>query len=91
MIEYCLDLKISVVTQDEKESGLRRILNLGHTLAHALEAITKYRKYTHGEAVIYGIYFVLNWAYNKNYISYSYYRLSMWLSKQQVIFQKLFF
>ena len=55
MIEYCLNLKIAVVTQDEKESGLRRILNLGHTLGHALESITKYSKYTHGEAVAYGL------------------------------------
>ena len=77
MIEYCLDLKISVVTQDEKEGGLRKILNFGHTLAHALESITKYKKYTHGEAVIYGIYFILDWAFSKNYISYSYYRLSI--------------
>ena len=41
VIEYCLNLKISVVNQDEKEGGLRKVLNLGHTLAHALESITK--------------------------------------------------
>ena len=76
MIEYCLNLKIAVVTQDEKESGLRKILNFGHTLAHALETITKYNKYTHGEAVIYGMLFVIEWAYKKEYITYSYYRLS---------------
>ena len=45
MVEYCLNLKIAVVNQDEKESGLRKILNFGHTLAHALETITNYRKY----------------------------------------------
>ena len=44
--------------QDEKESGLRKILNFGHTLAHALETITKYKKYTHGEAVVYGMFFI---------------------------------
>ncbi len=76
MIEYCLNLKIAVVNQDEKENGLRKILNFGHTLAHALETITKYKKYTHGEAVIYGMFFIINWAYSKQYISYSYYRLS---------------
>ena len=76
MIEYCLNLKISVVNQDEKEGNLRKILNFGHTLAHALETITKYKKYTHGEAVVYGMYFMLKWAYEKQYISYSYYRLS---------------
>ena len=77
MIEYCLNLKISVVTKDEKEGGLRKILNFGHTFAHALETITKYKKYTHGEAVIYGIFFILDWAFKKDYISYSYYRLSI--------------
>ena len=76
VIEYCLNLKIAVVSQDEKENELRKILNFGHTLGHALEAITKYKKYTHGEAVIYGIFFILNWAYSQGIINYSYYRLS---------------
>ena len=76
MIEYCLHLKIAVVNQDEKEGGLRKILNFGHTLAHALETITKYKKYTHGEAVVLGMFFIIEWAYKKQYISYSYYRLS---------------
>jgi 3-dehydroquinate synthase len=43
------------VSADEKESGLRRILNFGHTAGHALEAVTKYRRYRHGEAVAYGM------------------------------------
>ena len=77
MIEYCLHLKIAVVNQDEKEGGLRKILNFGHTLAHALETITKYKKYTHGEAVVLGMFFIIEWAYKKEYITYSYYRLSM--------------
>ena len=76
MIEYCLHLKIAVVNQDEKEGGLRKILNFGHTLAHALETITKYKKYTHGEAVVLGMFSIIEWAYKKEYISYSYYRLS---------------
>ncbi len=77
VIEYCLSLKIAVVKQDEKESGLRKILNFGHTLGHALETITKYHVYTHGEAVIYGMFFIIEWAYKHEYITYSYYRLSM--------------
>ena len=77
LIEYCLNLKIAVVNQDEKEGGLRKILNFGHTLGHALEAITKYKKYTHGEAVSYGMFFIIEWAYKKDYINYSYYRLSL--------------
>lgn len=77
MIEYCLHLKIAVVNQDEKEGNLRKILNFGHTFAHALETITCYKKYTHGEAVVYGMFFIIDWAYKKEYISYSYYRLSI--------------
>lgn len=77
MIEYCLNLKIAVVNQDEKEKNLRKVLNFGHTYAHALETITKYKKYTHGEAVVYGMFFIIEWAYKKQYITYSYYRLSI--------------
>lgn len=76
VIEYCLNMKIAVVAQDEKESNLRKVLNLGHTLAHALEVKGKYKKFTHGEAVIYGIYFIFSWAYSKGLISYSYYQMT---------------
>jgi 3-dehydroquinate synthase len=48
-------IKADVVSADERESGLRRILNFGHTIGHALEAATKYRRYRHGEAVAYGM------------------------------------
>ena len=48
-------IKASVVEQDEHETGLRRTLNFGHTAAHALEAVTKYRRFRHGEAVAYGM------------------------------------
>jgi 3-dehydroquinate synthase len=48
-------IKADVVAKDERESGLRRILNFGHTAGHALEAVTKYRRYRHGEAVAYGM------------------------------------
>ena len=48
-------IKANVVTKDEKESGLRRILNFGHTAGHALESVTKYRRFRHGEAVGYGM------------------------------------
>ena len=77
LIEYCLRLKISVVSKDEKEKGLRKILNFGHTFAHALETISRYKKYTHGEAVVYGMFFIINWAYKNEYINYSYYRQSI--------------
>jgi 3-dehydroquinate synthase len=48
-------IKADVVAADEKEAGLRRILNFGHTAGHAMEAVTKYRRYRHGEAVAYGM------------------------------------
>ncbi len=47
--------KARVVSLDEHESGLREILNFGHTFAHALESVTRYRKYLHGEAVAWGM------------------------------------
>ena len=53
---YCtmLRIKADVVAQDETESGLRAILNFGHTIGHALEAISNYGKYLHGEAISIG-------------------------------------
>jgi 3-dehydroquinate synthase len=48
-------IKADVVTADEKEAGPRRILNFGHTAGHAIEAVTKYRRFRHGEAVGYGM------------------------------------
>jgi 3-dehydroquinate synthase len=48
-------IKARVVESDERESGPRRVLNFGHTAGHALEAVTKYRRFRHGEAVAYGM------------------------------------
>jgi 3-dehydroquinate synthase len=48
-------IKAGVVSGDERESGPRRILNFGHTAGHAIEAVTKYRRFRHGEAVAYGM------------------------------------
>lgn len=48
-------IKAEVVERDEREGGLRRVLNLGHTIGHALEAATRYRRFTHGEAVGWGL------------------------------------
>lgn len=48
-------IKAKVVGEDEKENGLRAILNYGHTFGHAYEALTKYERYTHGEAVAIGM------------------------------------
>ncbi len=55
LIAECVRVKAAVVSADERERGLRRILNFGHTIAHALEAETGYRRFLHGEAVAWGI------------------------------------
>jgi 3-dehydroquinate synthase len=57
VVEASVKDKARVVAADERESGHRRVLNLGHTLAHALESVTRYRKYLHGEAVGIGMVF----------------------------------
>ncbi len=48
-------LKAKIVSADERESGLRRVLNFGHTIGHALEAESNYRRFLHGEAVAWGM------------------------------------
>lgn len=55
IIARSCEIKASVVAQDERESGLRAILNFGHTLAHAIEKETNYAYYNHGEAVAIGM------------------------------------
>jgi 3-dehydroquinate synthase len=52
--ESC-SIKAAVVSADEREAGPRRILNFGHTAGHAIEAVTKYKRYRHGEAIAYGM------------------------------------
>jgi 3-dehydroquinate synthase len=55
IIAESVKLKAEVVSSDERENGLRRVLNLGHTIGHALEAETGYRHFLHGEAVAWGM------------------------------------
>jgi len=55
IIAESVRIKAEVVSADERESGLRRILNLGHTFGHALEAETGYTRFLHGEAVAFGM------------------------------------
>jgi 3-dehydroquinate synthase len=55
IIPRCIAIKARVVNADERESGLRKILNFGHTLGHAFEAATGYRRFLHGEAVGWGM------------------------------------
>lgn len=55
LITESVRLKAAVVSADEREGGLRRILNFGHTIGHALESQTRYRYFLHGEAVAWGM------------------------------------
>jgi 3-dehydroquinate synthase len=56
-IERAVRVKARVVAEDERETGVRRLLNFGHTLGHALEAALGYRRLLHGEAVAIGMAF----------------------------------
>jgi 3-dehydroquinate synthase len=55
IIADAVRIKAEVVSNDEREGGLRRILNFGHTVGHALEAETQYSRFLHGEAVAFGM------------------------------------
>lgn len=55
LINRSCQAKVDIVTQDERETGLRALLNYGHTIGHALESLTKYRQFSHGEAVAIGM------------------------------------
>jgi 3-dehydroquinate synthase len=70
VITASVRVKADVVSQDEKESGLRMILNFGHTLGHAIEAATHYRKLLHGEAVAWGSIAALHVSLNRGRITH---------------------
>ncbi len=55
VIERCIRIKAEIVQQDERDEGLRNVLNLGHTIGHALEKATDFQQYRHGEAVAIGL------------------------------------
>jgi 3-dehydroquinate synthase len=55
VVARAIGIKARVVRADEREAGLRKSLNLGHTLGHALEAATSYERFLHGEAVAWGL------------------------------------
>jgi 3-dehydroquinate synthase len=67
IITRCVHIKASVVAEDEREGGRRRILNLGHTIAHAIEKCSA--KLSHGEAVAIGLRHITNSALSQNLIN----------------------
>lgn len=74
LIKRCCQIKAEIVNQDEKEQGQRKILNFGHTVGHAIETLTDYKKYLHGEAVLIGMYYESLIAQAMGHISEAYCR-----------------
>lgn len=71
LITQCCEIKARFVESDEKEQGVRALLNLGHTFAHALEAYADYKRWLHGEAVALGLYCAAMLSYELSLINYS--------------------
>lgn len=69
VIKTCCQLKALVVEEDETESDYRAILNFGHTLGHAIESVTDYKRYLHGEAVAMGMIFAAQLSYKRGLCS----------------------
>ncbi|MFW6287406.1 MAG: 3-dehydroquinate synthase [bacterium] len=78
-------IKSSIVNQDEKEKGMRALLNFGHTIGHALEAITDYEMYNHGEAVAVGMIGAANISYKKGKINENDYHIIINLIKKYAL------
>jgi shikimate kinase/3-dehydroquinate synthase len=55
LIAACALTKLRIVARDERDAGLRQVLNLGHTVGHAIETVTGYASYRHGEAIALGL------------------------------------
>lgn len=69
MVALAVRVKAEVVAGDEREQGPREVLNLGHTLGHALEAATGYRLFLHGEAVAWGLLAALRLARDRGLLA----------------------
>lgn len=81
MILEGIQIKAAVVSKDEKELGLRAILNFGHTLGHAIEAEAGYGKLSHGDSIAIGMLFA-TWLSNKTLdVSLPYHELKLWFKE----------
>jgi shikimate kinase/3-dehydroquinate synthase len=65
VIAACALTKLRIVAEDERDAGPRQVLNLGHTVAHAIETVTGYARYRHGEAVALGLLVALRLSGNE--------------------------
>ncbi|MBP1949567.1 3-dehydroquinate synthase [Virgibacillus litoralis] len=75
-----IEIKASIVEEDERESGVRKYLNLGHTLSHALESILGYGVRTHGEMVAIGLLFAIRVSEKVFSVKLPYNQLLKWLN-----------
>ncbi|MCQ4923834.1 3-dehydroquinate synthase [Tissierella carlieri] len=73
IIEKSIKIKLSMVEKDKLDAGIRQNLNFGHTIGHSIESFFGYTKYNHGEAVILGMMYESNIAYERNLIDKEYY------------------
>lgn len=86
IIKACAHLKARVVELDRLEGGLRKILNFGHTYAHAIETLSNYKYFSHGEAVAYGIKCASKLSFNLGIIDRDYFdRIDYLLNKFQLV------
>lgn len=82
IIKTSCEIKAEVVSQDEREQGIRALLNYGHTYGHVVENLTAYEVYRHGEAVIYGMIFAAELAKKLNLVDDSF------INTQKELFRK---
>ncbi|HEY7752124.1 MAG TPA: 3-dehydroquinate synthase [Ignavibacteriaceae bacterium] len=68
VVNECIKIKVAVINNDETDSGPRKILNFGHTFAHAIESVSGY-KISHGEAVVAGIVSALILSFQKGFVN----------------------
>ena len=69
LVQISCEIKGAIVMNDEREKGLRKTLNLGHTIAHSIEKVLNYREITHGHAVAIGLVTELRWMASQGYLS----------------------
>ncbi|ABW18902.1 3-dehydroquinate synthase [Alkaliphilus oremlandii] len=74
LILKCIRMKENIVLKDERDSGMRQVLNLGHTFAHGLESSTNFQKFLHGEAVALGLIFASNLSLKLKFIAEEYHQ-----------------
>ena len=73
IVKRSCKIKINIIKRDEYDTSIRKILNYGHTVGHAIESVTNYSVYTHGEAVIIGMYYESLIAFKLNLIDETYF------------------